>query len=150
MYVERGHCHITIPKLEVVLPLDNVRSSVRSGLQHLRRRTWGGNALGQVHVAAAATSCAHAWHVGGHHRALSYIWQIHVLRCRQPQSLRDCLYLKTLCPPCAPMPYLVTTPDFQNCSSSTVHCLTLSLPRKFMLSWSYGTGRLRSLATQCC
>lgn len=58
MYVERGHCHITIPKLEVVVPLnnvrDNLRDSVHSGLQQLRSRSWGSRAPEQVHTACSA------------------------------------------------------------------------------------------------
>ena len=53
VYVERGHCHITIPKMEVIVPLDNIRASLRSGLKRLRS-SW--EAPEQVHTAAPAVS----------------------------------------------------------------------------------------------
>ena len=44
MYVEKGHCHITVPKVEVILPLNNIKASLRSGVQRLRQ----GRHAGQV------------------------------------------------------------------------------------------------------
>jgi hypothetical protein len=41
VYVERGHCHIKVPRMEVILPLNNIKASLRSGVQRLRQGRQG-------------------------------------------------------------------------------------------------------------